>query len=56
MAYRGIKLNFQIAEEIRAAIRNGARHAVLAKKYGVDVSTISNIWRRKSWARNPDES
>ena len=45
-AHKKSKLNTKVVLEIRASSK---QHAVLAAKYGIDQSTVSDVKRRRTW-------
>lgn len=46
----GAKLTADDVQHIRHRMEGGETQSSIAKEYGIDQSTISNIKTRKSWA------
>ena len=45
------KITHEIADEIRVLSQTGATNVSIAKKYGIDASTVSTIINNKSWVK-----
>lgn len=48
------KLNAKSVQDIRAARSSGEKLKVIAKRFGISLSTVSVIVNRKSWSHIPD--